>query len=152
MVPGLKGYCVRLTTYSDYALRVLIYAAVRPRSFVTIREISEAYGISRNHLMKIANALSQAGYLQTVRGRSGGLRLAKPAHQINIGKVVRMTEAGSVLVECADPKTNRCVITRACKLRHVLHDALEAFYLKLEGTTLADLVDEPQILRTLLVA
>ena len=143
---------MRLTTYSDYALRVLIYAAVRPRSFVTIREISEAYGISRNHLMKIANALSQAGYLQTVRGRSGGLRLAKPAHQINIGKVVRMTEAGSVLVECADPKTNRCVITRACKLRHVLHDALEAFYLKLEGTSLADLVDEPQILRTLLVA
>lgn len=141
---------MRLTTYSDYALRMLIYAAIKPGSFVTIREISEAYGISKNHLMKIANDLSQAGYLRTSRGRNGGLCLAKAPQEINIGKIIRMTEAGIVLVECGDPRTNQCVITRACRLKHVLFDALEVFYRQLEQTTLADLVEEPKDLLALL--
>ncbi len=141
---------MRLTTYTDYALRVLIYTAIKPDEFVTIGDISKAYGISKNHLMKIANDLSQAGYIKTVRGRNGGLCLAKPASDINIGKVIRLTESGSVLVECGDPKANQCVITRACKLKYVLYDALEAFYKQLERTTLADLVGEPKKILSLL--
>ena len=102
---------MRLTSYSDYALRMLIYVAVHPDQFVTISEIAKSYGISKNHLMKIANELAVAGVLEAVRGRNGGLRLARPAEDISIGAVVRMTESRSDLVECFDPATNTCVIT-----------------------------------------
>lgn len=135
---------MRIATYSDFALRLLMYAAVRHPAFVTIAEVAKAYGISKNHLMKVTHELALAGYLETVRGRNGGLRLARPAGAINVGKVVRLTEKGTVLVECFDPKTNRCVITPACKLKHVLHDAHEAFFAKLEEASLADLVREPK--------
>ncbi len=141
---------MRLTSYSDYALRLLIYVAVRPSEIVTIGDVSSSYRISKNHLMKIAHALALAGYLETVRGRNGGLRLAKPAQDISVGEVVRLTEAGSVLVECCDPATNTCVITRACKLKHVLVEALEAFYNRLDQVTLADLVVQPKSLLSLL--
>lgn len=140
---------MRVATYSDFALRVLMYAAVRNPAYVTITEVAKAYGISKNHLMKVTNQLAQAGYLDTQRGRNGGLRLARPAASINIGKVLRLTEQGSALVECFDPATNRCVITPACHLKHLLHDALEAFFLKLEESTLADLVRNPRDLSAL---
>ncbi len=140
---------MRIASYSDFALRLLMYAAVKHPAYVTIAEVSKAYGISKNHLMKITHELALAGYLDTLRGRNGGLRLARPAREINVGHVVRLTETGSALVECFDPATNRCVITPACKLRHVLHDALEAFFRSLEKTTLADLVNDPRSLATL---
>ncbi|MEO6609292.1 MAG: Rrf2 family transcriptional regulator [Aestuariivirga sp.] len=140
---------MRLTNYSDYALRMLIYVAVHPDKLITIGEVSKAYSISKNHLMKIANELSVAGILETVRGRNGGLRLAKPPSEIRIGTVVRMTETGSALVECFDPATNHCVITRACRLKHLLAQALEAFYLRLDEETLADLVHRPRNLLAL---
>jgi Rrf2 family nitric oxide-sensitive transcriptional repressor len=140
---------MRLTNYSDYALRMLIYVAVHPDKLITIGEVSKAYSISKNHLMKIANELSVAGILETVRGRNGGLRLAKPPSEIRIGTVVRMTESGSALVECFDPATNHCVITRACRLKHLLAQALEAFYLRLDEETLADLVHRPRNLLAL---
>lgn len=140
---------MRIASYSDFALRLLMYAAVKHPAYVTITEVSKAYGISKNHLMKITHELALAGYLDTLRGRNGGLRLAKPAKEINVGHVMRLTETGSALVECFDPATNRCVITPACKLRHVLHDALEAFFKKLEQTTLADLISDPRSLSAL---
>lgn len=140
---------MRIATYSDFALRLLMYAAVKYPCYVTITDVSKAYGISKNHLMKVTHELALAGYLDTVRGRNGGLRLAKPAKEINVGRVVRLTERGSALVECFDPATNQCVITPACKLRHVLHDALEAFFAKLEQTTLADLISDPRSLSAL---
>ena len=90
--------------------------------------------------MKVTHELALAGNLNLLRGRNGGLRLAKPATEINVGHVMRLTESGSALVECFDPATNQCVITPACKLKHVLHDALEAFFRTLEQTTLADLI------------
>jgi Rrf2 family transcriptional regulator, nitric oxide-sensitive transcriptional repressor len=130
---------LRLSNYSDYALRLLIYAATKSDGLVTIAEISKAYGISKNHLMKIAHELARAGYIKTVRGRNGGLCLARPAEEIRVGDVVRLTETGSVLVECCDPPTNRCIITKACRLKHVLLGALEKFYQHLDQTTLADL-------------
>jgi Rrf2 family transcriptional regulator, nitric oxide-sensitive transcriptional repressor len=143
---------LRIATYSDFALRLLMYAAVKYPAYVTIDEVAKAYGISKNHLMKVTHALALAGYLDTLRGRNGGLRLARPAAEINVGKVVRLTEEGSALVECFDAATNRCAITPACKLRHLLHDALEAFFARLEQSSLADLVVDPDSLTALYLA
>ncbi|MGB8313952.1 MAG: Rrf2 family transcriptional regulator [Aestuariivirga sp.] len=140
---------MRIATYSDFALRLLMYTAVKHPAYVTITEVSEAYGISKNHLMKVTHELALAGYLDTLRGRNGGLRLARPAKEINVGQVVRLTEKGSALVECFDPATNTCVITPACKLKHVLNDALEAFFRTLEQTTLADLIKSKRSLSAL---
>lgn len=140
---------MRLTNFSEYALRLLIFAATKPNELVTINEVSRAYGISKNHLMKITNTLSQGGFVETVRGAKGGLRLAKPANGINLAVVVRLTESGSDLVECFNPATNTCVIFQACELTHVLHDALEAFYLSLAKVTLADLVARPRALNAI---
>ncbi len=134
---------MRLTNFSDYALRLLILAATKPDHLVTISEISKSYGISRNHLMKITHSLAQAGYVDTVRGSGGGLRLARPASQISVGAVLRHTEASSDLVECADQATNTCVIAPACGLKHVLFDALEAFYARLDRVSLADITRNP---------
>lgn len=143
---------MRLTLYSDYSLRLLMYIALKPNELVSIAEVSKAYGISNNHLMKITHQLALAGFLETVRGRNGGLRLAKPALEINIGTVVRLTEAKSALVECCNAATNTCVITRTCKLRQLLLDALQDFYKRLDRSTLADLVASPESLLALFPA
>jgi Rrf2 family transcriptional regulator, nitric oxide-sensitive transcriptional repressor len=148
----MENRTLRVANYSDFALRLLMYAAIKHPNYVTITEVANAYGISKNHLMKVTHELALAGYLDTLRGRNGGLRLARPAREINVGKVMRLTEKGSALVECFDPATNRCVITPACALRHVLRDALEAFFLRLEETTLADLVRKPKDLTALFPA
>ncbi len=133
---------MQLSSFSDYALRLLMKLALDPERWKTIREIADAYGISRNHMMKIAQELGQFGYIETLRGRGGGLRLKRPAHEINIGEVVRRTEGNLALVECFDPATNQCVITDACRLKGVLGEALEAFFRVLDGYTLSDLLQE----------
>ncbi|MCP5420873.1 MAG: Rrf2 family transcriptional regulator [Gammaproteobacteria bacterium] len=131
---------MRLTQYTDYALRVLIYVGLKTE-LATIAEIAQAYGISRNHLVKIVHNLGSLGYLQTLRGKYGGLRLAKPAREINIGTVVRTLEEDLCLVECFDPHaTGRCCIEPACVLRHALEGALEAFFQELDRYSLADLL------------
>lgn len=136
---------MRLTDFSDYALRVLIYAAVRSDRLITIEETAEVYGISRAHLMKVANQLTRAGYLVAVRGRSGGLRLAKRPDKIGLGDVVRATEPDFRLVECFGPD-NRCLISSRCRLRGVFKDALDAFVATLDRYTLADLMLNPDAL------
>lgn len=138
---------MQLTRYSDYALRLLMRLALQPDALVTIQEAAEAYGISRNHLMKIALELGRHGFIETVRGRGGGLRLARPAAEIRVGAVLRMTEDSFALVECFDVDHNRCVITGACRLRGALREALQAFIEVLDGYTLADLVAQPDALR-----
>ena len=140
---------MRLTNFSDYALRLLIFAASRPSETITIAEVSKVYGISKNHLMKITNRLSQGGFIETTRGAKGGIRLSKPASVINLAAVVRLTESGSDLVECFNPATNTCVIDGACGLKHVLHTALEAFYRSLAQVTLADIVANPRRLNVI---
>lgn len=130
---------MQLTRYTDYSLRVLIYLAVHKEGLATIEEISDAYGISKAHLTKIVHQLGLAGYLETVRGRGGGLRLARPPAKIRIGDVVRQTEDTS-LVECFDPQTSHCRIEPVCGLRAALKDALQAFLRTLDGYTLADVV------------
>ena len=130
---------MHLTRYTDYSLRVLIYLAVQQEELATIEEIAKAYGISNAHLTKIVHQLGRAGYVETVRGRGGGLRLAQPPEKIRVGAVVRHTET-MPLVECFDPKTSHCRIEPVCDLRAALRDALEAFLRTLDGYTLADLV------------
>ncbi len=134
---------MRLTNFSDYALRVLMYAALREDRLITIEETAQVYGVSRAHLMKVANQLTRAGYLKAVRGRSGGLTLAKPAANIRLGDVLRATESDFALVECFTTG-NECVITRRCRLRGVLNEALSAFTATLDKYTLADLALRPK--------
>ena len=134
---------MRLTNFSDFALRLLMYAAAREDRLITIEEASEVYNISRAHLMKIANTLTKTGYLKAVRGRSGGLALTKPPHKIKLGEVIRATEPDFALVECFAPG-NECIITRCCRLRGILHEGLDAFNAVLDKYTLADLMLRPK--------
>lgn len=120
-----------------------MYAAVRQERLVTIEEVSEVYNISRAHLMKVANTLTKAGYLKAVRGRSGGLTLAKPPGKIKLGEVIRATEPDFALVECFDAG-NACIITPSCRLRGILHEGLDAFSKVLDRYTLADLMLRPK--------
>ncbi len=131
---------MRLTTFTDYSIRVLIYLALHPDRLITIADIADAYGISRNHLMKVVHYLGQQGYLETVRGKSGGVRLARPPAEVNLGSLVRATEAGSSLAECFAPTGSECRIESACVLRGILHQALQAFFGVLDGYTLADVM------------
>ncbi|MFN4088080.1 MAG: RrF2 family transcriptional regulator [Alphaproteobacteria bacterium] len=137
---------MRLTVHTDYALRLLMYLALRPSAQTTIQEVAEAYGISRNHMMKVAHALGRAGFVETLRGRAGGLRLARDPAAITVGEVVRSTEEDWRMVECFDPARNRCVIAGPCRLRGVLKRALDAYLAVLDGCTLADLSDDPAAL------
>lgn len=133
---------MRLTHFSDYALRLLMYAAARDARLITIEETARTFRISRSHLMKVANLLTRTGYLQAVRGRSGGLTLAKPPEKIGLGAVIRATEPDFALVECFTID-NRCVISPTCRLRGILQEALEAFAATLDRYTLHDLILHP---------
>lgn len=130
---------MRLTTLTDYALRVLLYAGAAGDRLITIEETAKRYDISRAHLMKVVNLLTRTGYLKAVRGRAGGFTLAKPPHEINLGAVVRATEPDFALVECF-ATGNQCGITAACRLPNPLNEALTAFITTLERYTLADIV------------
>ena len=128
---------MRLTRYTDYAMRVLLYLGARQDRLCSIAEIAQAYGISQNHLMKVVSDLVNAGYLVSVRGRFGGVRLARPPDQINVGAVVRHTEDGFDLVDCGS-----CIIAPACGLTGALHQALAAFMKVLDGYTLENLMNK----------
>ena len=130
----------RLTLYSDYALRVLMYLAVKEDGLATIDEISKSYSISRNHLMKVVHQLGVAGYIETVRGRGGGLRLAKAVEAIGLGELVRYTEPDMAIASCFKPVDAPCAIRQCCVLRRALEKARDAFVDVLEGYTLGDLV------------
>jgi len=134
---------MRLTDFSDYSLRVLMYAAARDGQLITIEETAQVYGISRAHLMKVANQLTRTGFLRAVRGRSGGLTLAKTPGQIRLGDVLRTTEPDFALVECFR-SDNNCLITTRCRLPGVLKEALAAFAGTLDRYTLADLLLRPE--------
>lgn len=131
---------MRLTQHSDYALRVLMLLALEPNEVHTIASVAERYAISRNHLMKVAQTLIQSGYVDGVRGRNGGLKLAREPADITLGAVLRATEENFDLVECFESKSNVCVVTPACGLRRPLEEALRAFLSTLDGYTLADVV------------
>ena len=133
---------MRLTQWTDYSLRVRMYCAAREQreQRATVGEIAEAHGISRSHLTKIVMTLSGLGLLETTRGRGGGLRLLKPAHNIVLGEVVRQTETDFTLVECFDAEHNSCRLDGHCRLKTTLREAMDRYLEVLDGVTLADLV------------
>lgn len=135
---------MHITLFTDYALRVLMYLALNPTQQVTIREIADSYGISKNHLMKVVQDLNNKGYLKATRGKNGGLRLRGEPEGINLGTLVRTTEQDLTLVECFG-SNGQCVITPACQLKRVLAEALETFFHTLDGYTLADLLPSGNI-------
>ncbi len=139
---------MRLTVYSDYALRLLMYLAVRGDKLATIPQIAQAYNISGNHLMKVVHQLGQAGYLETVRGRGGGIRLARPAADIVLGDVIRFTEPDMDIVPCFAPENQDCPLRRACRLKGALERARLAFLHVLDEYTLADLTWNQQALQS----
>ena len=130
---------MRLTLYTDYSLRVLLYLAGKEDENVTITEIADFYRISRNHLVKVVHNLGIDGYILTSRGRHGGLRLARPAQDILVGELVRSTEPDLDLLECFNPATDQCVITSSCSLKSVLFNAQKNFLSALDQYTLADI-------------
>ena len=142
---------MRLTRHSDNALRALIYLGIHAEEGpARITDIARRMGMSEDHLAKVVARLAQLGHVETLRGREGGVRLARPAAQINIGEVVRGTEDNLNLVECFDPSANQCPIAPACALAPLLDDALTAFFAVLDRHTLADLTAKPRSLTALL--
>lgn len=130
---------MRLTSYTNYALRTLQLAALRAPGLARVDDVARAHRISRAHINKIVHELGRAGLIETVRGRSGGFRLARPAEKITVGEVVRLTEGPLELVECFAPETNTCPLRGVCRLSSGLHRALSAFFEVLDDLTVADI-------------
>ena len=131
---------MRLTTFTNYALRTLMFAAMHDDRLCRAQEIADAFGISKAHLNKCIYQLGQWGYLQNVRGRTGGFRLARPASEITIGEVVRKTEDTLELVECFNPESNSCPLMQMCRLSMTFKRAMTRFMDELDGITVADIV------------
>jgi Rrf2 family nitric oxide-sensitive transcriptional repressor len=143
---------MKLSKFTDYSLRVLIYLGAEPDRRATIGEIAGAFGVSEHHLVKVVHFLGRNGWLANVRGKGGGLALAKPPQDIVIGEVVRATEGEDLPAECFGDSPGRCSIARICRLRGVLAEAVEAFHAVLDGYTLADLVhNRSSLARVLLI-
>lgn len=134
---------MQLTLHTDYALRVLIYLTLHPERLVTIDELAGYFNISKNHLVKIVHKLGLMGYLQTLRGKGGGMRLARPAKDINIGEVVRMIEGRFYIAECFDPqKQGQCAVQPMCGLTLLFTQAVQQFMHVLDEATLAQMVKQ----------
>jgi Rrf2 family nitric oxide-sensitive transcriptional repressor len=142
---------MQLTRYSDYSLRVLMYLALNPKEMSTISEIADAYGISRNHLVKVVHNLSLQKFIKTSRGKQGGLWLDRKPEHINVGTVIRYTEANFNLAECFDMDQNTCPIAGFCSLQTVLGRASRQFLKELDKYTLADLVPNKRKLKSTLI-
>ncbi|HEX5687519.1 MAG TPA: Rrf2 family transcriptional regulator [Ideonella sp.] len=143
---------MKLTAFTDYSLRVLIYLAAQPGRRSTIAEIADAFGVKENHLTKVVHFLGKAGLLANVRGKGGGLDLALAPQDVVLGQVIRQTEGIDTPAECfgEEPAAGRCCIEPVCRLRPVLHEAVEAFYAVLDRYTLADLAHNRQALANIL--
>lgn len=132
---------MQLKRYTDYSLRVLIYLAIHPDRVISVNEIAEAYDISRNHLLKVVNGLMEQDLINTFRGKTGGLQLARPASKINVGEVVNYMEGDRQLIDCREPY---CPILPACTLKRALQEANAAFYKSLKRYTLASLIKDKE--------
>jgi|SRR5690606_27806071 Rrf2 family nitric oxide-sensitive transcriptional repressor len=141
---------MNLTTFSDYSMRVLVYLGIQREGLVTISDIAKAYDISENHLMKVVHHLAQEGYVETVRGKGGGMRLGREPRLINLGELLRKTEGDHGLLPCTDGTSN-CCIQPACRLVDILKEAHTALYAVLEKYTLADLIQNRQPLQRILI-
>jgi Rrf2 family nitric oxide-sensitive transcriptional repressor len=143
---------MRLTSYTDFSLRVLMYLALHPERRPTIAEIAERYGISKAHLMKVVYQLGLTGYVETTRGKGGGLRLARRLEDVTVGEIVRQTEPDMAIVACFDPEGPGCVIAPACRLKGKLGEARAAFLKVLDDCTLAEVMGNRPALEALLAS
>lgn len=141
---------MRLNLQTDFALRLLMHLAVNENELPTIAEVATRFGISKNHLMKVTNLLVRGGYVDAVRGRAGGLRLARPPEKIGVGEIVRATEVDLSIVECLKDGGGECLITPSCRLKGVFREATQAFLQTLDRYTLADLTRRNSKLRDFL--
>jgi Rrf2 family nitric oxide-sensitive transcriptional repressor len=139
----LNSAVLQLTLHADYSLRVLLYLAEHTGRMVSTHEMSDAYGISRHHLVRVVQTLHGHGFVKATSGRRGGVKLSRPAAEINLGQVVRAAEPGFRIVECFEPGTNTCPIIAACPLQSVLGKALNSFFEVLNGYTLAEVAQMP---------
>lgn len=142
---------MKLTAFSDYTLRVLMYLAIERERLATIPEIAAAYDISENHLKKVVHQLACAGVIASVRGKGGGIRLAREPGEIRLGQIVRISEGSGAIVECLSDDPAACRIAPVCRLTAILVSAFESLYARLDEYTLADLVSEPRKLDALLL-
>ena len=133
---------MRLSAFTDYSLRVLMYLGVNSGRLATVAEIAASFSLSKNHLMKVVHRLGCAAYIETVRGKGGGIRLARPPEQIKLGELIRYTETDLDLVECFADGSN-CRLQSACRLQHVLAEARQAMLTVLDNYTLASLLEQP---------
>lgn len=142
---------MRLTNYTDYTFRVLIYLSAQKKDrLVQIKEIADTYQISKNHLMKVIYDLGKTGWVETMRGRKGGIRLSAEPSTITLGDVLRKTEEDFFMVECFDEQKNACLISPACGLNSILNEALFAYFRVLDQYTIADVVENRTELSKLL--
>ena len=141
---------MKLTSFTDYSLRVLMYLATQPARRATIAGIAASFDVSENHLVKVVHFLGKGGWLANVRGKGGGLALGKPPELIGVGRVVRQTEGEAAVVECFGEEGGNCCIAPVCQLRGVLGEAMDAFYAVLDRYTLADLVTNRRQLASIL--
>lgn len=141
---------MRLTAFTDFSLRLLMYLAAAPEHKATIGEVAAAYRISEHHMVKVVHLLGKLGLLKNRRGKGGGVALARPAREINLGQVVRLTEGGDMPAECFEPQTNACPISGGCRLRGLLREAVGGFYRVLGQYTLEDIaISQPKLIRLL---
>ena len=141
---------MRLSVYSDYALRVLMQAALRSPELVTVDKVAATFLISRHHLVKVVHDLGRSGYLRTQRGAGGGFTLALPPEKIRLGDIVRLGEETETVIECKDSQGQPCRLRPACRLKGVLDEAAAAFFRVLDGYSVADLVTQPAKMRAAL--
>ena len=134
---------MRLTDYTDYALRLLMHLGFNPGKLITVREIAEIHGISHNHLTKIAHQLGVLGVLRTLRGRAGGIQLARPPEQIMLWSVIRMTEPDFQMVDCFAATESNCVLAGRCRLKGLLAEATDAYLERLDKVPLSALLGPP---------
>lgn len=142
---------MQLTIFTDYGLRTLIYVAAYPERRCSVREVAEHYGISRNHLVKVVHHLALRGYLDSSKGKGGGIQLAKAPETLRIGDVVRDLEPNMQMAECFNRETNSCRISSNCQLKHYLMEATNAFIATLNRYTLADAVQDKSLFSALIV-
>ncbi len=141
---------MHLRAYTDYSIRVLMFAALHAPERVTVDEVAEAFSISRHHLVKVVHELGRHGYLDTHRGLGGGFTLARPPHHIHLGDVVRLGEASETVIECTNKKDQQCRLFPTCRLKSALDEAAAAFFGVLDQYSLADLVKQPARMRAAL--
>lgn len=143
-------YVMRLTMFTDYSLRTLMYLSQHPDRLCTAREIAEIHGISLNHIVKVVHKLSQLGYIRSLKGKGGGIRLSRPPEELNLWELVKALEPDLTLVECFDQDHNTCRVASSCGLKSILHEAMQAFEATLKKYSVADAIAKPRFFASFL--